>query len=191
MCFKRVNLIQSYMRWSCWSFSWVNSVHCYNFFFFFFFFTKPISDYGKMLKSRKKISVNRYIGRSQIFYKHLARNGSHSRLNMNRPWVNVMNVMIQFIWKRRQKSRRPPLWGSTLNWVRTRQRQLHGGSKTVTATLNWHLQPNTSFTFGHFNSIRAHFLKSWLRRKQDPKFLFTWKCGQTHLPHTQQENSFR
>ncbi len=49
--------------------------------------------------------------------------GSHSRLNMNRPWVNVMNVMIQFIWKRRQQCRRPQLCGSTLNWVRTRQRQ--------------------------------------------------------------------
>jgi len=45
---------------------------------------------------------------------------SHSRLNMNRPWVNVM---IQFIWKRRYKCRRPRLCVSTLNWVRTRQRQ--------------------------------------------------------------------
>ncbi len=28
MCFKQVNLVKSYMRWPCWSFSWVNSVHC-------------------------------------------------------------------------------------------------------------------------------------------------------------------
>ncbi len=51
---------------------------------------------------------------------HPPRNGSHSRLNMNLPWVNVM---IQFVWRRRQKCRRPPLCGSTLNWVRTRQWQ--------------------------------------------------------------------
>ncbi len=60
---------------------------------------------------------------------HPPRNYSHSRLNMNRPWVNIMNVMIQFIWKRRQDCRRPQLW-----WA-------------VTATLNCHLQPNTSLAF--------------------------------------------
>ncbi len=40
-----------------------NIILFFLFFFFFFFFTKPISDYGKMLKYQGK-SVNRYIGRS-------------------------------------------------------------------------------------------------------------------------------
>ncbi len=33
-----------------------------------FFFTKPISDYGKMLKYLEKISVNQYVGRFLAYW---------------------------------------------------------------------------------------------------------------------------
>ncbi len=65
-----MNLVKSYMRWSCWSFSWVNTapgvcvlgwVKCRELLFkyriIFFSFTKPISDYGKMLKYQEKIGT--------------------------------------------------------------------------------------------------------------------------------------
>ncbi len=93
------------MRWSCLSFSWVNSAHCsrcvctwmgqmqrtnftagytlYNYVCkkkknlnrYFFFFTKPITDYGKMLKYREKyrstdISVDLYLWLSKCEKHH-------------------------------------------------------------------------------------------------------------------------